>query len=256
MPRECWAKSLGDCDGPLTGEHSISKCIYPDQMIYVQGFDFCKDAPKKLHILSLTQNNLCKGHNQRLGADVDHVGGRLFESIRKFVKRRNEQADFPSISWLQENYVIDARTLERWFLKIMMGIAFNSSLLIGSEGTQEGVIPSGLARAVFGLEELPIGQGLYIAHRNRETFNLEDRFHYTAKVIENRLLLGYFKIHGLRFYLNLEGTNGAVYRTIEDSNVFYRKTHFIETSADLTSTADIRSLMRRPVSYSQKLSIS
>jgi hypothetical protein len=258
MAHECWAKTLGDCGGGISREHSISECVYPDQKVIVSGFDFCKDAPKEMHINSLTAKILCRDHNSRLGQEVDHVGGDLFKSVRAFTEHRNRQAEYPSVNWTQRHYKIDASRLERWFLKIMIGIGFSGSLTIGSGDLEAGVIPPKLVRIAFGLEQFSLGQGMYVAFRDKETFQLEDRFRYTAKAIEQNLRMGYFLIHGLRFYLNLQETNGRVYQSIEGSNVFYRQAHFVESSVDLQTpeASTIRAMIRRPISFSQKLSIS
>jgi hypothetical protein len=258
MSRECWAKSLGDCGGGISREHSLSQCVYPDQKVIVSGFDFCNGESKEIHINSLTAKILCKDHNTRLGQQVDHVGGVIFSSIRAFAERRMQQAEFPKLQWQPIHYQIDARLLERWLLKVMLGIGFGGKLIIGAGQHEAGVVPLQLARIAFGLEEFPSGQGMYVAFKDKETFQLEDRFRYTAKSIGSNLLMGYFSIHGLRFYMNLEETGGPIYGSIEDSKVFYRQAHFTESSVDLNSpqASTISALIRRPVSFTQKLSIS
>jgi hypothetical protein len=258
MVRECWAKSLGDCGGGISREHPLSECVYPDKTVIVSGFDFCDGGSRELHINSLTSKILCRDHNTRLGEQVDYVGGQLFDAIRAFTKRRRQQSEFPKVSWLPVQYRVDARLLERWFLKIMLGIGFGKKLTIGPGQFEAGVVPQQLARIAFGLEEFPIGQGMYVAFKDKETFQLEDHFRYTAKTIGSNLLMGYFLIHGLRFYLNLEPTGGPIYGSIEGSQVFYRQAHFVESTIDLNSSqaSSIEFLLRRPNSFSQKLSIN
>ena len=227
-------------------------------MIFVSGFDFCGSGPKEFHINSLTRKILCEAHNTRLGKQVDHVGGELFEAIRKFTTRRKQEEDFPSIKWLPAHYNIDASLLERWFLKIMLGISFGQSLIIGPEQIEVGQVPPELVRIAFGLEPFTHGRGLYIAYKDKETFQLEDRFRYTAKTIGAHLLMGYFHIHGLRFYLNLNPAEGEPLRVIEESEVFYRKAHFIDSAIDLKSVqrVAIPFMASKSNSTNQKLSIS
>ena len=81
-------------------------------------------------------------------------------------------------------------------------------------------------RIAFGLEEFTGGRGIYTAYRLNETFNFDDHFHYTAKAHESHLVMGLFRLCGFRFYLNLFPTEGGPLSEIEDSNVFYRVTHF------------------------------
>lgn len=258
MARECWAKSLGDCGGGISREHPLSECVYPDQTVMVSGFDFCKDEPKEIHINSLTAKILCIDHNTRLGQEVDNVGGKLFTAIRAFAERRKQESEFPNMNWLPIHYQIDARLLERWFLKIMLGIGFGGKLTIGPGQHEAGIVPRQLARIAFGLENFSSGEGMYVAFKDKETFELEDRFRYTPKSIDSNLLMGHFLIHGFRFYLNLERTGGSIYANIEDSQVFYRQAHFIESSVDLTSpsSSTIGYLARKPNLFTQKLSIS
>jgi hypothetical protein len=258
MARGCWARSLGDCGGGISHEHSLSQCVYPDQTVMVSGFGFCKSEPKELHINSLTAKILCKDHNTRLGQDVDHVGGELFKAIRAFAERRRQESEFPRTNWLPVHYQVNARLLERWFLKVMLGIGFGGELIIGPGQHEAGIVPQQLARIAFGLEEFPSGEGMYVAFKDKETFQLEDRFRYTAKSVDSNILMGYFLIHGFRFYLNLERTGGPIYGNIEDSQVFYRQAHFVDSSVDLASplSSAISSLIRKPNSFNQKLSIS
>ena len=98
---------------------------------------------------------------------------------------------------------------------------------------------------------------MYVAFKRNETVQLEDRFRYTAKTVAQNLLMGDFLIHGLRFYLNLQPTNGAVYKTIEDSEVFYRRAEYIESSVDAASpyAHTIEFLIRKRNLYTQKLLI-
>jgi hypothetical protein len=257
MARECWAKALGNCGGGMSREHAMSKCVYPEQTVFVSGFDFCKSGPKEIHINSLTAKILCRNHNSQLGEQVDSAGGELFNAIREFTKRRQDQSDFPKLKWLPIQYKLNARLLERWFLKVMLGIAFRGKLIIGPGDTPPGTVPLWLVRAAFGMEALSPGQGMYVAFRINERVQLEDRFRYTAKTIGANLLMGDFLIHGLRFYLNLQPTNGAVYTSIEGSDVFYRRAEYIESSADSASphAQTIEFLIRKPNLYTQKLSI-
>jgi hypothetical protein len=83
-----------------------------------------------------------------------------------------------------------------------------------------------LVRIAFGLEEFTNGRGIYIAYKQSETFNLDDHFNYIAKAHELHLVMGLFRLCGIRFYLNLFPTEGDPLSAIEDSNAFYRVTHF------------------------------
>ena len=257
--RDCWANPLGDCDGGISREHYVSECVFPNQSIFVQGLDFCRDSPKELRIESLTAKILCVKHNERLGQTVDWIAGHAFDSVRGFTALRNKRSELPSINWTPQEFRIDARVLEKWFLKTMLNLSFGGQLIIGPGSHSAGIVPDELVRIAFGLDEFTDGRGLYIAHRKNETFVLEDRLHYTAKTRGPNLLMGHFGLHGFRFYLNLERT-AIKYDHIEDSVVFYRNAHFIDPVEPIPTEAatSIASLMRADRAkrtFRQKISI-
>lgn len=252
---KCWANSLGDCGRGLTREHLVSRCVFPDRLLTVSGLDFCKTTHKQIHINKLTAKILCGVHNNRLGEEVDPVGGELFGALRLFAQRQIDQADFPKLKWVPIEYRIDSRKLERWLLKTMLGMSFGHAIIIGPGKLDTGQVPAELVRIAFGLEQFTHGRGLYVAFKGNETFTLEDRFHYTGKLIGKNLLLGHFSIHGLRFYLNLEAAGDAIFRTIENSQVFYREAHFVQLPA-INGRDRISSSFRGDSLFTQKLSIS
>jgi len=61
----CWAASLGDCDGVLSGEHIVSDGAL-QKMISVQGFSWCKDLPRRIGAAKFTAKHLCERHNASL----------------------------------------------------------------------------------------------------------------------------------------------------------------------------------------------
>ena len=63
---QCWAKSLGDCEGTISEEHYVSSGVFSGDEIYVHGLAWCKEAAKKIAKKRLVRNMLCVGHNGRL----------------------------------------------------------------------------------------------------------------------------------------------------------------------------------------------
>jgi hypothetical protein len=255
----CWANSLGDCGGGISREHYVSECVFPSQSIFVQGLDFCLDKPKQLRSETLTAKILCVNHNSRLGETVDWVAGNAFGVLRSFTALRNERSELPKLNWAPLEFSIDARGLETWCLKTMLNFSFGRQFIIGPGSDAVGTIPDELVRIAFGLEQFTDGRGLYVAYRENETFTLEDRFHYTAKTRGPNLMMGYFALHGFRFYLNLERSTQK-YDRIEDSAVFYRKAHFIDPIETVRAepVGSVESLMRAERAkrlFRQKLSI-
>ena len=221
----CWAGPLGNCGGGISREHLVSECVFPGQSIFVRGLDWCLNEPKEVRIETLTAKILCKRHNSAL-SELDSEAGRAFDSIREFARTKTERGKMPYINWAFKQLTIDSRKLERWCLKSLLNFSFGRNLIIGPGSHQTGSVPAELARIAFGLEEFTDGRGIYIAYRQRETFNFDDHFNYIAKAHESHLVMGLFRLCGFRYYLNLFPTEGGPLSAVEDSNVFYRVTHF------------------------------
>ena len=220
----CWAASLGNCGGGISREHYVSECVFPNQSIFVQGLDFCLEEPKKLRIESLAAKILCKDHNSTL-SELDSTAGCAFNAIRDYANTTTERAKAPYINWAPKQFTIDGPKLERWCLKTLLNFSFNRRLTIGPGTHDAGLVPEELVRIAFGLQEFTSGRGLYTAFRQKETFIFDNHFGYTAKAQGRNLAMGLFRLGGFRFYLNLLPLTNR-YTDIEDSQVFYRQTHF------------------------------
>jgi hypothetical protein len=122
-------------------------------------------------------------------------------------------------------FIIDGPKLERWCLKTLLNFSFNRQLIIGPGTHDAGTVPGELVRIAFGIDEFKSGRGLYTAFRQKETFIFDDHFRYIAKAQGPNLAMGLFRLGGFRFYLNLLPI-ASRYTNIEDSQVFYRQTHF------------------------------
>jgi hypothetical protein len=220
----CWAEPLGNCGGGISREHYVSKCLFPDQSIFVQGLDWCLDKPKMVRIESLTAKILCKQHNSAL-SELDTTAASTFDTMRGFGETNQKRDKFPRLNWAPIQFAIDGPKLERWCLKTLLGFSFGRQLIIGPGPHGPGSVPSSLVRVAFGLEEFANGCGLYVAFRPNETFDLRHHFGYIAKARGPHLVMGCFRLHGFRFYLNLFPTVNS-HTGIEDSQVFYRRAHF------------------------------
>jgi hypothetical protein len=221
----CWAAPLGGCGGGISREHLVSKCVFPDQSIFVKGLDWCLGEPKEVRIETLTAKILCKDHNSAL-SELDSEAGSAFDTIRDFTRTKISREQMPYINWASKQLTVDSRKLERWCLKTLLNFSFGRNLIVGPGTHEPGTVPLELARVAFGLEEFAVGRGIYMAFRQGETFNLDDHFHYVAKAHKAHLVMGTFGLCGLRFYLNLFPAVGGALSRIEESDVFYRKTHF------------------------------
>ena len=206
------------------GEHYVSECVFPDQPIFVQGLDWCLDTPKNIRIESLTAKILCRDHNSAL-SELDSAAGRAFQAMQDYATTTRDRAQMPYVNWAPKHFTIDGPRLERWCLKTLLNFSFGRKLMIGAGSHEPGKVPIELVRVTFGLEQFSGGQGLYTAFRPNEKFDLEYRFGYTAKAQGSNLVMGSFRLFGFRFYLNLLPPATELTQ-IEESQVFYRQTHF------------------------------
>jgi len=220
----CWAASLGNCGGGISREHYVSECLFPNQSIFVQGLDWCLNKPKEIRIESLTAKILCRDHNTAL-SELDAAAGLAFDSMRDYAMTTTDRGRMPYVNWAPKQFSIDGPKLERWYLKTLLNFSVDQQLIIGPGTHDAGTVPTSLARIAFGLEEFTDWRGLYTAFRKHETFNHEHRVGYTAKALGPNLAMGSFHLYGFRFYLNLLPVP-TKYMAIEDSEVFYRQTHF------------------------------
>lgn len=79
---DCWARELGNCDGPMTGEHFVSKCLRYGKMMAIKGLPFCKDDYVKISWATAKSNVLCARHNSVL-SPVDAEALRFKTTIEK-----------------------------------------------------------------------------------------------------------------------------------------------------------------------------
>lgn len=156
----CWANYRGDCNRGMSNEHLISKALFPDQVVYISGIDWCKGQEKCVGINSLTRKILCAHHNNSLSkADKTAV---------------NAIQAFHSGIGINE---IDGILLERWLIKTAINLTIGSSLHIGvgMKDSNYGRPSPYLLAVAFG--ELPLAHkmGAYFlfpngpyAHRQEE----------------------------------------------------------------------------------------
>ena len=72
--------------------------MYPDQYVNVQGFPWCRDAPNEVRIETLTQQMLCKKHNEQLGKEVDWASKHSLDTLGRAFELYNA-AEYQSCNW-------------------------------------------------------------------------------------------------------------------------------------------------------------
>jgi hypothetical protein len=201
---ECWARSVGGCGGKTSREHIVSKSLFASPEVTVHGLNWCKDQPKTVGIESLTAKILCQEHNSRL-SPLDSAAGAAFDVLRQQTKLSNERQKLSPKTLLKvERFIIDARLLERWFLKTLLNLSHGSDFFIGVDGTEKGVPSSELVEICYGLRPFPCDAGMYVAANAGMTINMFETVSFSPLIKDGqRILGGFFEFRGIRFLLAL-----------------------------------------------------
>jgi len=103
----------GNCNDVGSQEHIISECLYPDRSVKVQGFPWCRDEPKDLRIEKLTQQILCKKHNEQLGAEVDWASKHSRDTLGAAFNLLTVKQKVRSRHWSVKRFETNMLLLER-----------------------------------------------------------------------------------------------------------------------------------------------
>lgn len=202
----CWAKSIDTCKGNLSREHVISRSIFITKDIQVHGLHWCKDEPKIVSIESLTSRILCEKHNNNL-SPLDYAAGNAYDVFRQEKKLCDDRAKLPANTRLKiEKFNINAKLLERWFLKTLINISLScgSDYLIGTDGTEVGIPPDDLVQICCGQNPFPGKAGMYVAGKIGSIIHLADTFAFSPLIKDDkRIMGGFFEFYGYRILLTL-----------------------------------------------------
>jgi hypothetical protein len=117
---KCWARILGSCDRK-SREHVITKGLWKGPQIHVQGFDWCRTESKAIGVEALTAKVLCRHHNSAL-SQLDSSAITAFDSIRAAADLGRERESATEGRGAFKKFVVDGLSLERWFLKTLLGV--------------------------------------------------------------------------------------------------------------------------------------
>jgi hypothetical protein len=202
--RKCWAECLGNCSDTLSGEHIVSKGLFVNDVVAVQGLDWCKDEPKNIGLNSLTRNILCTRHNSEL-SPVDEAAIEAFNAYRESVRLTDIREKMKERHWNIVRLPVDGEGLERWFLKTLINVTVDGKQKIGPKSKTVGEPSSDLVEIAFGRRKFVPNAGLHSSAEVGETINSEDRVtiapFFDAK--DEHILGGTFLFRGFRFMLCL-----------------------------------------------------
>lgn len=262
--RTCWAAALGDCQGKLSREHSVSGGMWLGQSIYVHGLPWCRDEPKKVGLESMTVRHLCEGHNSSL-SPVDRGGINAFKAIRAAAQFQNNRLrlvrdEVARLPWFRVQWSIDGPLLERWFLKTTINLlgANTANRIWRLPNSNEYSPPDDLVLAAFGQSSLIRPAGLYAAGTTGEAVEFPERVTMTSLHGEGVLAFAY-TFGGLRFLLWLSAepvpnrltTNHSREEAWRDSTLIYhvsrlkflvqsRSSHFVDLAWPERVPCDLR----------------
>jgi hypothetical protein len=198
----CWAASLGDCDGKISREHLVSQALFPSGKITVQGLHWCKDEPKTVGLASLTGKILCRRHNSEL-SELDTAVQRTFEAFEEAMRLFEVRSKLRSRHWTVKRFNVNGALLERWFLKTLINLSYESRWIIGEGKHLVGCPNEELVKIAFGRAAFQEKAGLYTAAHTGEQITLRPGLRFTPMTVDSNLLAGMFSLCGYRFFLNL-----------------------------------------------------
>jgi hypothetical protein len=201
---QCWAKSLGDCEGTISEEHYVSSGVFSGGEIYVHGLAWCKGVAKKIAKKRLVRSMLCVRHNGRL-SPLDMEATKAFRIVREYVRLSDVRNQMnPRSTWNIVRRKLDGPLLERWFLKTLVNCAFGGERRIGKGARDIGLPSDELVKVAYGIERFKNRAGLHLLSSTGHTLGLEERFEYLPMSQPDHLSGALFLFYGFYFVLYLE----------------------------------------------------
>lgn len=157
-----FAHELGDCEGVIEKEHTLSKCVLTvvsggKSTIFVRGRPSQAEGEvKEIPIPALVAKVLCSRHN-RAQSEFDAEAGRFVAGLEAM----NACLGDPTAKF--ESFDIDGDLIERWMLKTLYGTVSSGDTRMPDGEKTKGLKPpvEGL-RILYRGDHFPKGQGLYI----------------------------------------------------------------------------------------------
>ena len=176
----CYMKELMACDGPISGEHLISRSVIDvlagDSGFSIAGTPWLPAGESKIvGPNSLTANCLCKTHNTKLHP-LDDAARFFFRILKDCL----ENEDHASV------YLLSGHDIERWLLKTVKVMAESQNLsqrgerLAGAFATDIRTLEM-LER----IESWPEGTGLYCTMRTGDLATNDNRFQIAPLTNQN-----------------------------------------------------------------------
>lgn len=219
----CYANILGSCSGPISKEHFISESILKhfgemDASI----FPWLKGRVEgKVTASQLVANCLCKYHNSFL-SPLDSLAGKIFENFTIL--------DVPKSPII----VIWGPSLQRWFLKLLIGLVASKTTSMNSEIEKSSEIPREWIEILFGIKEFPHNHGLYMTPILGDQIELGITFGFATLYLDTNLAGIKIRLGGIWFYLAMRSKEEA----FKSDHPHYNNIIFHPNAINVNSTLD------------------
>jgi len=188
----CWAAIRGDCAGGISGEHLISKCLFSQSKIFVQGFPWCAGQEREVGVASTTANILCRKHNNEL-SPLDDAAAHAVDLFQNLGAAK------------APNKPVDARLLERWLLKTAINSSVGQSrhIGVGMADSQAGWPAPYLVDVAFGGLSFSHCMGAYVLTSERPRKRRYGEI-LIVPIVKDEFVGGfYFSLRGVDVFLSL-----------------------------------------------------
>jgi hypothetical protein len=211
---DCWASQLGDCDGGISREHVVSDGMFPEQEVFIQGFPWCMDTPKKIRHETFVRKNLCRGHNSAL-SNIDAQGIATMKILDDAVRLSNVRLELKPTLWNVKRFSVGGCDLERWFLKTLINVAYDEDHPIGSASKEAGRPSPSLVEIAFGLKTFEPRAGLYSLGDVGDQIDAKPGIRIHTFTRHNIYVAGAsFYFHGFKFMLFLDDDGAGSRMTV------------------------------------------
>jgi hypothetical protein len=216
---KCALRSSSPCEGPISGEHYISKSVLkviaPSDRVLIEGAPWAP-IQKTVGHEALTANVLCKHHNSTL-AGLDSEAGRLATFLR------DAQLSLAEPTSESRSIKISGRLLERWLLKVVFGMWASGNVAVSN--VKIATSPNAdLGPLLLGLKPMPPKWGLYVRPPNGPFAASHQEFEVEFRIAPGQVVKGAeFKICRMPLTLVL-GVPGGDWGVRRPANITLRNT--------------------------------
>lgn len=188
---KCFLEGWGNCSGKMSREHYISKNVLNALStrggVEVGGLNWQPNKTlQRIGIQALVAKVLCQTHNSQL-SELDTTAGNLYKALNAADK------DFANLPCMSQ---FDGLLTEKWFLKVLCGLAASGTI-------NNGEIPESW-KAVLNGDPLPEHWGMYLPNLTERQI-LANEFYVETLVsaATNEVKAALFQLAGVSFWFLL-----------------------------------------------------